>query len=128
MNKEIEQRGQAIIVLVMVVAIVSIIFTHVALLNINALGISNELFDGFVLRAKAEGYLESAAIRYLRDSSYTGETLIEDSISCNINLTDLGGANRDLESSCSRNGRTKKVGMQTSYAEGIYTFTKISER
>ncbi len=122
------QRGQAIIVLVMIVAIVSIMFTHVALLNINSLGLSNELFDGVVLRAKAEGYLENAAMRYLRDTNYSGETLNEGTISCTIVVEDLGGVDRDLESTCTRAGRTKTVGMQVTLITGIFTFTKITER
>ena len=122
------QKGQAVIVLVMVVTIVSLIFTHVALLNINALKLSNELFDGIVLRAKAEGYLENAGMRYLRDVSYAGETLNESDISCTIVITNLGGASRDFESTCSRGLRSKTVGMTVAISSGIFTFSKIVER
>jgi len=122
------QKGQAVIVLVMVVTIVSLIFTHVALLNINALKLSNELFEGIVLRAKAEGYLENAGMRYLRDVAYTGETLNESDISCTIVVTNLGGTSRDFESNCSRGLRSKTVGMTVAISSGIFTFTKITER
>lgn len=123
-----KNQGQAVIVLVMVVTIVSLIFTHVALLNINALKLSNELYAAILLRAKAEGYLENAAMRYLRDITYTGETLNESDISCTIEVTDLGGFNRDFESTCSQGVRAKTVGMQVAIASGIFTFTKITER
>ena len=125
------QNGQAVIVLVMVVTIVSLIFTHVALLNINALKLSNELFDGILLRTKAEGYLEDAAMQFLRDTSYglSGPiSLIESDISCTIEVTDLGGLSRDFESMCSRGNRSRTVGMSVSLASGIFTFTKIVER
>lgn len=123
------QKGQAVIVLVMVVTIVSLIFTHVALLNINALKLSNELYEGVILRAKAEGYLESAAMRYLRDVTYTGETLNESDISCTIDVTSLGGYNRDFESTCTRSIRSRTVGMTVAAtSSGIFTFTKIVDR
>jgi hypothetical protein len=128
MKSHSAQQGQAVIVLVMVVTIVSLIFTHVALLNINALKLSNELFDGILLRTKAEGYLESAAMRFLRDVNYPGETLIESDISCTIEVTDLGGLNRDFESTCERNLRSRTVGMSVSLTSGIFTFTKITDR
>lgn len=122
------ERGQAAIVLVMVVTIVSLIFTHVALLNVNALKLSNELYEGVVLRAKAEGYLEDAGMRYLRDTSYSGGTLNESDISCTIVVTNLGGLNRDFASTCTRGVNSRKVGMQVTISSGVFTFTKIVDR
>lgn len=128
--KSTAQNGQAVIVLVMVVTIVSLIFTQVALLNINALKLSNELYEGVILRTKAEGYLEDAAMQFLRDTSYglTGPvTLNESDISCTIVVTDLGGFNRDFESTCQRGVSSRTVGMSVSLASGVFTFTKITE-
>ena len=125
------QRGQAVIVLVMVVTIVSLIFTHVALLNINALKLSNELFDGALLRMKAEGYLEDAAMQFLRNTDYGSGgpvSLNESDISCTIEVTDLGGFDRDFESTCSRGLRSRTVGMTVTISSGIFTFTKITDR
>lgn len=125
--KQNAQNGQAIIVLVMVVAIITIMFTHVALLNLTALGNSNEIHDGTMLRIKAEGYLESAAMRYLRDSSYAGEVIDEGDVDCTVVLTNTGGLNRTFSSMCTRNGRSKTVMMQATYAAGVFSFSKIGE-
>lgn len=126
--RTMKSKGQAVIVLVMIVAIVSLLFTHVALLNLAALGLSNEQYEGTILRTKAEGYLENAAMRYLRDISYTGESLNEGTISCTIVVADLGGFNRDFESTCEKGQRAKTVGMQVSINNGVFDFTKIAER
>jgi hypothetical protein len=129
MNKN--NNGQAVMVLVMVVAIVSLIFTHVALLNINALKLSNELYESAILRTKAEGYLEDTAMQFLRNIDFgaSGPILLnEGDISCTIEVTDLGGFSRDFESTCVRGSRSKKVGMQVAIASGVFTFTKITER
>lgn len=126
--KHQQQKGQAIIVLVMIIAIVSLMFTYVALLNISALKLSSELYEGMQLRTKAEGYLENAGMRFLRDTTtYFGESLNEGEISCTITVEDLGGFNRNMESACTKDGRTKTVGMQVSLSSGTFVFTKITE-
>jgi hypothetical protein len=122
------ESGQAVIVLVMVVTIVTIMFTHVALLNMGALANSNELAEALVLRTKAEGYLENAAMRFLRNTDYEDESLNDGTISCTITVTNLGGVNRDFESRCARDGREKAVGMQVTLVNGSFSFSKIEER
>src|SRR3989344_6901367 len=99
-EKNLNSSGQAVIVLVLVVAIVVLMFTHVTILSFSSIQTSNEYTDGEFIQMKAEGYLESAAIRYLRDSTYTGETidpLIEPNYSCTMSLQNIGGNDRDLE-------------------------------
>jgi hypothetical protein len=123
-------KGQAIIVLVMIIAIVSLMFTHVALLNISALKLSNEFYEGTLLRIKSEGYLEDTAMRFLRDTNYGNSgpiELNEGAFSCTIVVTDLGGFERDFKSTCTKDGRTKTVGMHVALASGVFTFSKIVE-
>lgn len=122
------QNGQAIIALVMIIAIVTIIFTQIAFLNLDAVAIANEQTESELLRITAEGYAENAALRYLRDSAYAGETLSAGDISCTILVTDLGGGIDDIEVTCTRSGRSKTVGLQATYASGIFQFSKLLTR
>ena len=122
------ESGQAVIVLVMIVAIVTILFTHVSLLNLSSLALSNELTEGLLLRGKAEGYLENSAMRYLRDITYTGESLIEGDISCTIVVTSVSSDTKDFQSTCSKSGRSRIVGMQMTLTSGVSTFSKIVQR
>lgn len=122
------QDGQTLLTLLIIMSIVSLLFTHIAILSLSSLSTANEARHADALLLKAEGYLESAALRYLRDPTYTGEVLIEGDYSCTIVISDLGGLDRDLESECTRNNRTKTVGMTVNYSGGIFGFSKITER
>lgn len=121
-------RGQAIIVLVLVVAIVVLMFTHVMVLSFSSVQTSGEYTTGEFIQMKAEGYLESAAIRYLRDPTYTGETLNEGVYSCTMVVQDIGGSTHDLESTCESGGRSRTVGMQAAYNAGVFEFSPIEQR
>ena len=120
--------GQAVIVLVLVVAIVVLMFTHVTILSFSSIQTSDEYTSGEFIQMKAEGYLESAAIRYLRDSTYTGETLNEGAYSCTMEVQNIGGNDRDLTSTCSRGGRARTVGMQAIYNAGVFEFSAMEQR
>ncbi|MCR4263568.1 MAG: hypothetical protein NUV98_02510 [Candidatus Roizmanbacteria bacterium] len=120
--------GQAVIVLVLVVAIVVLMFTHVTILSFSSIQTSDEYTNGEFIQMKTEGYLESAAIRYLRDSAYTGETLNEGTYSCTMVVQNIGGNNRDLESTCSTGGRSRTVGMQAVYNAGMFEFSPMEQR
>lgn len=127
-------KGQATIVLVLIMSIIVLMFTHVVTLSFSNVQVSDEGTLGEYLQMKAEGYLENGAIRYLRDGTYTGETvssLIEPDYSCIITVTDIGGPeglDRDFESTCSLDGRSRTVGMQATYNAGIFSFTAVKQR
>ena len=118
------------IIIVMVMAISTLLLTQVVLMNMTSLTLAEESTEGDVLFTRAEGYLENAAIRFVRNTNYNGEIvpLQDDDISCTIVVTPLGAGTADLVSSCSRNGRTKNAGMQATLAAGRFTFSKITER
>jgi hypothetical protein len=123
-----DSRGQVMMVLVMIMAIVTIVFTHVSFINTAALSRSNDVVDGGLLRAKTEGYLESAALRFIRDGSYTGESLNDGELSCTIIVTDMGSGTYDIESACQENGRTRTLGMTVSELGGAFQFSRIVDR
>ena len=121
-------KGQAAIVMVLVVSIVVLMFTHISVLGFANVGISNEQAQGEILQMKTEGYLENAAMRYLRDGTYTGETLLEDEYSCTMVVTDIGGFDRDFETTCSLGDRSRTVGMTAVYIDGIFEFSPVEQR
>lgn len=122
------QKGQAMIVLVAIVAIATFIISEIFILSTSSLILSVESSENYLLSSKSEGYVENAAIRFLRDPSYTGESLNDGDISCTIDVTDLGGGITDLSSSCQRKGRVQTVGMTANNGGGSFTFSKIQKR
>ena len=127
MKYQKHQQGQALIIVLFISAIVVLIVAQVATLNLSNLGLANNYYDGSLLLTKAESYLENAALRYLRDPSYIGESLQDANITCTIKINDIG-ENKDLTCQCERNGKSRKVGLTVSFDEGVYNFSKIEER
>lgn len=121
------QKGQALIVILFVTAIVALLVTQITALNLSNLGLTNQYYDGQILLTKAEGYLESAALRYLRDPNYNGENLQDNSLVCTIEMTDIVGG-KDLACWCSKSEKTRKVGMSITFNQGIFSFGKMEER
>ena len=115
------------IVLLLVTAIAISLVVQVAVLSLSSVELDNEYAEGLVLINRAEGYLENAALRFLRDPNYLGETINEDNIACTSEISDVGGE-KDLVCYCQRNQRIRKVGMTAVYNNGVYDFSKIQER
>src|SRR3989338_2632581 len=107
--------GQTAIIMVMIMAIIALIFTQISVINLNLLSISNERVSGEALHMKAEGYLESAALRYLRDISYTGETVNDGMGFCRFPLFDWGGFTRFFVVVGREGARRRHVGMDVTY-------------
>lgn len=118
--------GQAMITTLIIIFIVLSWALQIAITNLSIITTSNEYAEGEILLQKAEGHLENAAIRYLRESSYNGGSLQENEISCTISLTDIIGG-KHIISTCSKNNRSRKIGLSVTYANGIFSFTKIAE-
>lgn len=121
-----KQRGQALISILIITFVILSWAVQIAVTNLSSVSTSNEFSTGEILLEKAEGYLENGAISYLRNSAYNGESLQEDNISCTIMLSDITGG-KHITSSCSKNNRSRKVGLSVTYANGIFSFTKIAE-
>jgi len=117
--------GQAMIILIFVSTIVVYWTIQAVALNLSALTVTGEGTTGQILLARAEGYLENAIIRYLRNPSYNGEIIT--SPDCEI-TTAVVGLDKEITSTCRENGRQKTVGVTISFASGIYTFSKIMEK
>lgn len=124
-------RGQAMMVLVMVLAVAILYVSEVFISTTSATSQTYEASEEIVLQEKAEGCLENAAIEFLRLPSYTGfgdASCGEGDISCTINISSLGGDISDLTASCQRSGRAVTVGMTATDVDGSYTFSKIKKR
>lgn len=121
------QKGQALTTILFVMVIVFFFFTQSTILYLGNVELANNFSDGSLLLTKAEGYLENAALRFLRDPSYTGESLQDSNISCTMQIVDLGGA-KDITTACQKDQWQKKVGVTVSISNGVYTFSKITQR
>lgn len=119
--------GQTAIVLVMVVAIMTIVFTHVAFLAISSISRSHEVASGDMLAMKTEGMVENGALRFIRNPSYTGETLNDGTVSCTIVVTPAGGST-DISATCSTDGRSKIYGLTVTQTAGVFQFSKITQQ
>lgn len=122
----VSNSGQAAIVLVMVVAIMTIIFTHVAFLTISSITRSHEVVSGDLLAMKTEGFVENGALQYIRNPSYTGESLNDGTASCTIVV--VPGVSIDITAQCAQNGRSKTYGLLVTQTGGVFQFSKITER
>jgi len=127
-KNKLSNSGQAMMVLVMVLAIVILYVSEVFVTTTSNTSQTFESSEEIILQEIAEGSLENAAIRFLRSTSYAGESLNENGISCTIVVSGLGGGVSDLSSSCERTGRSVVVGMTASDTGGSYTFSKIAKR
>src|SRR3989338_7819445 len=114
--------GQTAIIMVMIMAIIALIFTQISVINLNLLSISNERVSGEALHMKAEGYLESAALRYLRDISYTGETVNDGNAVCTVTVSDIGGVNPGFFVVCSGGKRSPRRGPGGAFFSGGFHF------
>jgi len=121
------QQGQALIIVLFISAVVVLIVAQVTTLNLSNLGLANNYYDGSLLLDKAEGYLENAALRYLRDPNYTGENLQDEGVVCIVEINDIG-LDKDLTCQCEKNGKSRKVGLTISFDQGVFNFSKIEER
>src|SRR3989338_8160578 len=123
----VQNSGQTAIVLVMVVAIMTIVFTHVAFLTASSLARSSEIVAGDMLAMKVEGMVENGALRYIRNPSYTGETLNDGTASCTIVVTPAGG-DVDIQSTCTESARSLILGLTVTRSAGVFQFSKITKR
>lgn len=108
-------------------AIVFFLVTQATILYLGNVDLANAAYEGSILLTKTEGHLENAAIRFLRNPNYTGESLQEEDVSCTMQIVDLAGG-KDIICTCQKWNIQKKVGMQVTITDGTYTFGKITER
>jgi hypothetical protein len=126
-SNKINSSGQAMIAILFVVAIVLFLTTQAALLNIGTTTLASDYYDGDMILIKTEGYLENAALRFLRNPAYSGESLQEGDLSCTMQVVDLAGA-KDITATCGKDQKQRKLGMTVTIASGVYSFSKIEER
>jgi len=122
-----KNKGQAMIVLLMVIAIATSLAVQVAVSSLSSIGLDNEYSEGLTLINEAEGCLENAALRFLRNPLFEGESTVENEITCTsevINITE----EKDITCFCQRNRRIRKVGMRVSVLSGVFNFSAIEER
>lgn len=115
------------IVLLMVTAIIVSLMIQANNLSLSSISLDNEYAEGLALATKAEGFLEDAALKYLRNPNYNGGSLEENNIICTITVNNVPGG-KDLISSCQRNQRSKVIAMTVVYNNGAYNFSPMEER
>jgi hypothetical protein len=121
--------GQAMLILVLVTAMVLSMLMEILVVGLAATDVIKENYQGTNLLRKTEGYLESAALLYLRNpDDYTGESLQEADISCTISVNDADANSKEIICSCNQENRTKKVGLTVTTNQGRYLFSAIMEK
>lgn len=119
--------GQAMIIVLFLATLTIVVISQVVVAGIGTINLTNQYFDGQILLTKAEGYLESGALRLLRDPTYDGESLQDGSLSCTIQINNIESG-KDIETVCQKGSQSRKVGLTVSSANGIYNFSKMEER
>lgn len=122
-----KNKGQAMIVLLMVVAIATSLAVQIAVLSLSSIELDNEYSEGLTLINRAEGCLENAALRLLRNPLFEGESTIENEMTCTSEFSDIAEG-KDITCFCQRNRRVRKVGMSVSILQGVYDFSAMEER
>lgn len=115
------------VALLLMVSVILFWVTETVVSGLGTVFIGNETTYSRLLLNITEGFTENAAIRYLRDPSYTGEDLLEDGYSCTIQVNSITDG-KDLVSTCQKDNRSKAVGMTVILSNGQYQFSKMTER
>lgn len=126
-RKKHNKSGQAMIALLLMISIVMFWATQTVVSGLGTVFVGNETTYSWQLLSKAEGMAENAAMRYLRDSSYQGESLPDGDYLCTIQVNNITGG-KDLVSTCRKDNRFKVVGLTVVFNSGRYEFSKITER
>jgi len=119
--------GQALIALLLGTAIIMFWAIESATLNISQVNLSSSSTEGRSLLIKAEGYLEDSIITYLRYPDYNGRTYPAGDITCTVQISGVG-YNKNINSICEKGEKSRSVEVNTFLNEGVFTFSKITEK
>ena len=120
------QKGQAMIIVLFVTAIAVFALLQVTVLSVSSISVGGEYYQGMILLTKAEGYLEEAALRFLRDPSYTGEAITDNDFTCTSQVNDFGEG-KQLLCRCQKGNRYRQVQMNLTSNQGAFIFSAIEE-
>lgn len=119
-------RGQALITLIVFVAITISITTGAIIIMGNNILASDKLEQGIISRQLAENGIENALLRLLRNPDYSGETINFDNGNAVINVT-KNGNNYIIVSVGTQEKFSRKIQVQTTYNNGILTIISWKE-
>lgn len=122
-----DNSGQAMIVLMFVTIIVVTLVLQVTTTGLSSLSLDNEYSEGLLLSITTEGVLEDTAIKYLRNPSYSGETVNLNGSSCTSQVNDVAEG-KEMLVFCQKNQRVKTMALTATYNDGAYDFSPVEER
>jgi hypothetical protein len=127
MRQCINQKGQALVML-LIFAIIGIMVTSasVALIISNAHG-SDKLYQGATAYDVAESGAETAMIKLLRNPNYAGEIVTVGTGQAEITVASSGATVKTVTSKGTIGGYTRKVQVIADYSGGILTATSWKE-
>ena len=112
------KKGQAFITLIIFVAISVIIITAViVIVGSNSMAMTTQA-QSVSLREYAENGIENALIRLLRDTSYTGETIMVDGVTDVVTVTGSATA-KTITSVATLNNFQKKIVANIAYTNNV---------
>ncbi len=118
-QKKINQRGQSLVILLVVV--VSSIILSTALISLAIINnANNSLYEqAITAQSLAESGVENAILNLLRNPNYTGEIMIIDNKE--VELTVQGTTNKVITSTCDYGQVTQSIEVTADYDSGILT-------
>lgn len=122
-------QGQATIFFLFLTGIVTTLVLEVVSLSFSSVQLNNDFSEGMKLLTKAEGYLEDASLKFLRNPNYPGEVINDEEVVCTIQVTALPTpGQKNITSSCQNDQRVRSVGTTAVYNNGLYIFSPTRER
>ncbi|OGK35932.1 hypothetical protein A3A93_05785 [Candidatus Roizmanbacteria bacterium RIFCSPLOWO2_01_FULL_38_12] len=119
------QKGQTLVTLLVFVVVATSITAAATAIMINTSQASSQVENSFVSTGVAEGGIENALIRLLRNPNYTGETLPIGNGTATITVT---GTDPKTITSIGVDGtHTKTIQVNVTYNDNIMTITDWQE-
>ena len=118
--------GQAMVTVLMVCVIGTLILTGAMIAVGNAIGQSSQAELGLLARSAAETGMENALIRFIRDPSYTGETMhLTDGRTVTISAT--GTPKTTIIATGMSGSATQRIQTVVYYNNGVFTVESWSD-
>jgi hypothetical protein len=126
-NPEINNycRGQALLPVVILMALVVILGTSLFNQSIGGLLVTSYFQEGESTLMATEGAMENGLMRLLRNPAYTGESLQIGNISCTINTS--GSAPTIVVANCNSGRTIRKLRAEVDFTSGLMEVSNLRE-
>lgn len=121
------KKGQAFITLIVFVAISVIVITAIiVIVGSNSMAMTTQA-QSVSLREYAENGVENSLVRLLRDTTYTGETMVTDGVTVVVTVTGSATA-KTISSTATLNNFQKKIVVNISYTNNVVSIVNWQDQ